>query len=95
MAQAFEKDRAILAVLRERGPCKFDELIYALPGYTWNQVFAAVDRLSREGGLTLQRSSPFGYLVSLGSGSRGQSVSAGGGDGTGGTLADRPKAGIL
>jgi hypothetical protein len=95
MSQASEKDRVILQVLRERGPCTIDELIYALPGFTWNQVFSAVDRLSREGGLAIQRSSRFDYLVSLGSDSRGQGMPAGGGDGAGGTLADRPKTGIL
>jgi hypothetical protein len=46
--------------------CTFDELVQRLPAYSWAQVFAAVDRLSRQGTLTLSRTRCFGYVVSLG-----------------------------
>ena len=46
--------------------CTFDELVQRLPAYSWAQVFAAVDRLSREGTLTLRRTRCFGYVVSIG-----------------------------
>ena len=46
--------------------CTFDELVQRLPAYSWAQVFAAVDRLSRQGTLTLSRAHCFGYVVSVG-----------------------------
>ena len=46
--------------------CTFDELAERLPAYSWAQVFEAVDRLSRQGALTLSRASCFGYVVSIG-----------------------------
>lgn len=46
--------------------CSLDELVQRLTAYSWAQVFAAVDRLSRQGALTLSRASCFGYVVSVG-----------------------------
>jgi hypothetical protein len=46
--------------------CTFDELAQRLPAYSWAQVFAAVDRLSRQGTLTVSRTRCFGYVVSIG-----------------------------
>ena len=46
--------------------CTFDELVQRLPSYSWAQVFAAVDRLSRQGTLTVSRARCFGYTVSIG-----------------------------
>jgi hypothetical protein len=46
--------------------CTFDELVQRLPAYSWAQVFAAVDRLSRQGTLTVSRTRCFGYVVSIG-----------------------------
>lgn len=46
--------------------CTFDELIRRLPAYSWAQVFSAVDRLSRQGTLTVSRTRCFGYVVSIG-----------------------------
>jgi lysine/ornithine N-monooxygenase len=46
--------------------CTFDELVHRLPAYSWAQVFAAVDRLSRQGTLTVNRTRCFGYVVSVG-----------------------------
>jgi hypothetical protein len=46
--------------------CTLDELAQRLSTYSWAQVFAAVDRLSRQGRLTLNRSNCFGYVVSIG-----------------------------
>jgi len=47
--------------------CTFDDLLQRLPAYSWAQVFAAVDRLSRKGTLMLSRTSRFGYVLSVGS----------------------------
>jgi len=46
--------------------CTFDELVQRLPAYSWAQVFSAVDRLSRQGALTVSRTRCFGYVVSIG-----------------------------
>ena len=46
--------------------CTFDELVQRLPAYSWAQVFASVDRLSRQGTLTLSHARCFGYVVSMG-----------------------------
>jgi hypothetical protein len=46
--------------------CTFDELVQRLPAYSWAQVFAAVDRLSRQGTVTVRRTRCFGYVVSIG-----------------------------
>ena len=61
-----EIDSAILRRLEALGPCTFEKLIQASPDYTWNQVFAAVDRLSREGTVMLQRPTRFEYVVAIG-----------------------------
>ncbi len=57
-------DLDILAELERLGTSTFSELGTALPDYTWNQVFGAVDRLSREGRLKLSRNGRFDYRIS-------------------------------
>ena len=47
--------------------CTFDDLLQRLQAYSWAQVFAAVDRLSRKGTPMLSRTSRFGYVLSVGS----------------------------
>lgn len=47
--------------------CTLDELAQRLPAYSWAQLFAAVDRLSRHGTLTLSRTTRLGYVLSVGS----------------------------
>jgi hypothetical protein len=46
--------------------CTFDDLVQRLPAYSWAQLFSAVDRLSRQGTLTVSRTRCFGYVVSIG-----------------------------
>jgi hypothetical protein len=46
------------------GACTFNELVVALPNYTWNQIFMAVDQLSRDGHLVLNRQGQFDYVIS-------------------------------
>jgi hypothetical protein len=50
-----------------RVSCTIEELVLRLPANSRPQVFAAVDRLSRQGTLTLSRTRSFGYVVSIGS----------------------------
>lgn len=46
--------------------CPLHELAQRLPAYSWAEVSAAVDRLSRQGTLTLTGTKCFGNVVSLG-----------------------------
>ena len=55
----------------EQGPCTLESLATSLNAtYSWNQVFIAVDILSRKGAITLLPHARFQYLVSLASASR-------------------------
>jgi hypothetical protein len=65
MAITGDVEKDILRDLARRGPCSIEEMVTHLPGYTWNQVFSAVDRLSRTAKVTLQHPSRFGYHISL------------------------------
>jgi hypothetical protein len=74
MAQTQDIESDLLQNLEQTGPCTLDELCRRLSGYTWSQVISAVDRLSREERLTLQRVSRFDYLISARSGRWRQAV---------------------
>ena len=65
MAQVYAIESAIHQQLALVGTCSLDELASLLPGYSWAQVFAAVDRLTRVGTVTLKHPAPFRYLLSL------------------------------
>ena len=68
-----EVETAILRQLDECGSCTMEELVRALSHFTLNQVFFAIDRLSREGKVSLRHPMRFVYLVSAaGSGPRHQ-----------------------
>ena len=64
MLQTDTLELAILTELARVGACTLDELHERLPSYSWNQVFAVVDRLSREGDVILQRPDSSDYLLS-------------------------------
>lgn len=59
-------ESAIFQEVAWRGPLKLEELLHKLPAYGWNQVFAAVDRLSRDERLSIERVNRSTYLVRLG-----------------------------
>ncbi len=65
MAQAYSLESAIHQQLALVNSCSLDELAALLPGYSWAQVFAAVDRMTREGTVTLKHPGQFRYLLSL------------------------------
>jgi len=65
MAQVFSIESDIHQQLERAGTCSLDELAALLPDYSWAQVFAAVDRLTREGTVALKHPAPFRYLLSL------------------------------
>lgn len=68
MMRAQDIDQAIVHDLTARGTCQVDDMVERLAGFTWNQVFSAIDRLSRDGTLALQRPARFGYEISITSG---------------------------
>jgi hypothetical protein len=59
-------DSVICHEVTSLASCTFDELVQRLPAYSWAQVFSAVDRLSRQGTVTVTRTRCFGYVVSIG-----------------------------
>ena len=65
MRQNFEIGSLITQELAQQGPCTLETLVYKLSTCSWNQVFFAIDTLSREGAITLQPHARFQYLVSL------------------------------
>jgi hypothetical protein len=48
-------ESVILGHLEEQAVIGLDALVILLPDYSWNQVFHAVDRLARCGGIILRR----------------------------------------
>jgi hypothetical protein len=70
-------ETAVLRYLDERGSCTIEELFRALSRFTLNQVFFAIDRLSRDGRVSLRHPARFAYLVSVtGSGTHNQTSRA-------------------
>ena len=65
MFQTDALESAIRLVLARVGTCTLEELNERVPYYSWNQVFAAVDRLNRAGTVTLQRPDSSDYRLSL------------------------------
>jgi DNA-binding transcriptional regulator PaaX len=64
MACAREAETAVLQHVNKEGTVTLEELIRALRQFTFNQVFFAVDRLSREGRIVLKRQPRFDYILS-------------------------------
>jgi hypothetical protein len=62
-------DLVICRELAGIGPCTFDELAHRLSTYSWAQVFSAVDRLSRQGTISVSRTRGVDYIVSNRTGS--------------------------
>jgi hypothetical protein len=51
--------------LKMHGACTLETLLHRLPTCTWNQVFVAVDALSRNGTVILQPYPRFEYMISM------------------------------
>lgn len=60
-------ERLIARELTRHGACTLERLVQQLRTCTWNQVFMAVDILSRRGAIILRPLPRFQYLVSLAS----------------------------
>lgn len=55
----------ILGVLQEQEQMRIEQLVRALPGYTWQEVFCAVDVLRRDAALTVTQVDELSCWVSL------------------------------
>ena len=60
-------EEAIVEKLRNDGPCCFDDVVAGLPNFGWGQIFVAVDRMSRDGEVSLRQLGYSTYQISLGS----------------------------
>lgn len=62
-------------------PCHFDEIVTCFPNFSWGAVFVAVDRMSRDGGVSLHQVGYSTCQISLGSqfGNSSSTSSRGGG----------------
>jgi hypothetical protein len=60
-------EEAIVEKLKTNGLCCLDDVVASLPSYSWGGVFAAVDRMSRDGRVLLRQHSYSTYHLSLGS----------------------------
>jgi hypothetical protein len=60
-------EAAIAKTLQRSGPCCLDDLVTSLSSSNWGEVFAAVDRMSRDGRVVLHQRGFSTYQISLGS----------------------------
>ena len=59
-------EEAIIEKLQSGGPCCLDDLATHLsPRYSWGEVFIAVDRMSRDGGVLLRQLGYSTYQITL------------------------------
>jgi hypothetical protein len=58
-------EEAIVEKLRKNGPCCLDDVVTSLPSYSWGGVFAAVDRMSRDGRVSLRQLGYSTYQLTL------------------------------
>ena len=59
-------DDTIFDVLQRTSPCSLDNIVQQVLHHDWNEIFAAVDQMSRDGRIVLRRApGPSGYLLSL------------------------------
>ena len=59
-------DCSVMERVARHAPVSFEELQRLLKDYTWNQLFAAADRLSRNGSLLIRRIDRCTDLISPG-----------------------------
>ncbi len=58
-------EAAIVDTLQRSGPCGLDDVVASLPNSSWGEVFAAVDRMSRDGRVSLRQSGYSAYQIRL------------------------------
>jgi len=58
-------ETAIVETLQRSGPCCLDDVVTSLPNSSWGEVFAAVDRMSRDGRVLLRQRGFSTYQIAL------------------------------
>ena len=58
-------DEAVRDMIERMGPCALDDLVRELPQFSWGHVFAAVDRMSRDGRLVILQLRDSTYQITL------------------------------
>ena len=58
-------EEAIAEKLQKGGPCCLDDVVTYLPNFSWGEVFLAVDRMSRDGRLSLLQLGCSTYQITL------------------------------
>ena len=58
-------EAAIVDTLQRSGPCCLHDVITSLPNSSWGEVFAVVDRMSRDGRVSLRQSGYSAYQITL------------------------------
>ena len=58
-------EEAIIEKLRQGGPCCLDDVVTDLPDFSWGEIFLAVDRMSRNGRLSLLQLGYSTYQITL------------------------------
>jgi hypothetical protein len=58
-------EEAIVETLQRSGPCCLDEVVTDLPNFSWGEVFLAVDRMSRDGRVSLLQLGYSTYQITL------------------------------
>jgi len=67
MASVGNLNAIVLEIVKQTPDCDVEELTAHCPQATWNQVFLALDNLSRAGRVTLRQEGPGRYKVGLAS----------------------------
>jgi hypothetical protein len=58
-------EASIIELLQSGGPCCLDDVVAHLPNLSWGEVFLAVDRMSREGRVSLLQLGCSTYQITL------------------------------
>ena len=58
-------EEAIVDTLQRSGPCGLDDIVAYFPNFSWGEVFLAVDRMSRDGRVSLLQLSYSTYQITL------------------------------
>lgn len=58
-------DRQVMEAIGRTPSCELDDIACECVGLTWNQVFLAIDRLSREGTVQLEPRGRGRYAIQL------------------------------
>jgi hypothetical protein len=58
-------EEAVVETLKKSGPCCLDDVVTYLPNFSWGEVFLAVDRMSRDGRVSLLQLGCSTYQITL------------------------------